>query len=122
MSDCDEQKMQDHMSEPSPYEIIDALEMKVEELKAQNSMLQKDNERQVRVIAGFHKLEAQQQWRPIESAPKDEDEYILSINNHDDEPRIAWWDNDRGEWWVQGSSQSPNYWLPIPELPPKDEK
>jgi hypothetical protein len=72
-------------------------------------------------------LEAREQWQPIETAPKDGTEIVVSYFDHEinDSIDAVVWDNDDHEWAVL-SSLSPQWpvhldaythWIPLPKSP-----
>jgi hypothetical protein len=59
------------------------------------------------------------EWQPIETAPKNEETIIVWDANVE----LALWDSVQEEWISLESSffLSPSHWMPLPE-PPKQEK
>lgn len=72
-------------------------------------------------------LEAERQWRPMETAPKDGSRILLAkIVGHPSHPTALWW-AVAGHWSEKWSNwnddvepcglASPNYWQPLPPAP-----
>jgi Protein of unknown function (DUF551) len=71
---------------------------------------------------------SEQQWQPIETAPKDGTVIWTlwnGVNNKTGEPsryyNAAHFDNEGGDWWDTGGDyviDEPTHWMPLPE-PPK---
>ncbi len=58
-------------------------------------------------------------WRPIETAPKDGSEMILSFGEH---MTVGKWEQDFGGNWIESDSRDviepkPTHWMPLPEKP-----
>ena len=61
-------------------------------------------------------------WRPIETAPKTDGEFILLYDKELDHYAVGeWWKipehRDGGEWWDGESPLFPTHWMPLPEPP-----
>ncbi len=89
-----------------------------------------DAERAVHLAARFRELLAQQEWQPIETAPKDGT--LIEIREKSGRVQIAQWGEpgyNEPNWWVQltqgGFSMNEypttnvTHWRPLP-APPKD--
>lgn len=77
----------------------------------------------------IRELEAQQQWRPIETAPKDGTEVLVA---HFSTPASKWHGRRRVDWWRQKSDNQwyvgfghfndtyypPTHWMPLPKEQP----
>lgn len=64
--------------------------------------------------------EQDNQWRLIETAPRDGTRIIVS--SFDDEPEMVFWEKYEG-WchWYGSLGFIPTYWTPVPEKPKKGE-
>lgn len=59
-------------------------------------------------------------WRPIETAPKEDEAEYLVWNGHRIEH--VTYDAKRKEWWVLNEfTVEPSHWFPLPQ-PPTDDK
>lgn len=70
--------------------------------------------------ARIRELEAERQWRPIESAPKDGTS-IIYLDGRECIGEAFWQDKDEHEpsWWDEANTEEvkPMYWTPLPDLP-----
>lgn len=69
------------------------------------------------VIARVKALEADKGWRPIETAPKDEDVLIAAAHIPESVGRASC---ENGEWYKWPYLSQPTHWMPLPE-PPKED-
>lgn len=67
-------------------------------------------------------------WQPIETAPRDEDVYVLAMRAGARVPFVASYDADFDNWYTfNGALEScnqkfePTHWMPLPEPPPTRE-
>lgn len=63
------------------------------------------------------------EWQPIETAPKDENTYVLACRAGSKIPAVLGWDGDgeEGHWyWFNGVFREdviPTHWMPLPDPP-----
>lgn len=59
------------------------------------------------------------EWRPIETAPTDDEHPILTWDgNSFDVCEVGWWNDDKPAWFNGNIVIAPSHWMPLPE-PPK---
>lgn len=65
-----------------------------------------------------------QDWRPIETAPKDGSHVLLWYPHWSKRPMVANWERDGSHWhsehilsWCQDDDPGPLYWMPLPPAP-----
>lgn len=64
----------------------------------------------------------EQEWRPIETAPKVCDPSVMLANSKRQEVWMDWWDGDSERWnnAAEYGLPNPTHWLPLP-TPPKEK-
>lgn len=90
-------------------EQLDQLANKCLELEAENKRLKEANE-----------------WKPIETAPKDGSRFLAGVDRASGFLQyVAWWDDEFSDWVITSSltniiCPTPSHWMPLPE-PPKEQ-